>query len=104
MATLTDVGNVNSTILTILEQKGFQVWSDEPDSYWAEKDGWDFVAYSLAELLGLVSVYEFIDPKEYKEYWWKLDGTMTIKDLSKKERKYIPIYLKEKNEKNRNKL
>ena len=96
MATLTDSGNINNTILIILEKKGFQVWSDRANSYWAEKNGWDFAAYSLPELLGLINIYEFISPEEYKEYWWKLDGKMTIEDLPKKEDNYIPIYKKDK--------
>ena len=96
MATLADCGNINNTILTILEKKGFQVWSDRPNSYWAEKDGWDFTAQSLSELLGLINIYEFISPEEYKEYWWKLDETTTIDNLPKKEQHYVPIYAKDR--------
>jgi len=96
MATLVDSGNINNTVLTILEKKGFQIWSDRPNSYWAEKNGWDFNAQSLPELLGLIDIYEFINPKVYKEYWWKLDEKMTLENLPKQENSYIPIYKKRK--------
>jgi len=96
MATLVDSGNINNTVLRILEKKGFQIWNDRPNSYWAEKNGWDFNAKSLPELLGLIDIYEFINPKIYKEYWWKLDETITLENLPKKENSYTPIYKKRK--------
>lgn len=96
MATLTDSGNINETILMVLVEKGFQVWSDEPDSYWAEKNGWDFNSYSLQGLLGLVSVYEHINPLEYKEYWWKTNNKITMDNLPLVSKEYKPIYYKNK--------
>jgi len=96
MAILVDSGNINNTVLTILEKKGFQIWSDRPNSYWAEKNGWDFNAQSLPALLGLIDIYEFINPKVYKEYWWKLDEKITLENLPKQENSYMPIYKKRK--------
>ena len=93
MATITDVGNVNESILAILLEKGFQVWSDNHyDSYWAEKDGWDFNVDSLPSLLGLVSVYEYMTPREYEAYWWKNIKQVSMESIPLINKEYVPVY------------
>ncbi|MCF0264420.1 hypothetical protein ACNPQK_07505 [Acinetobacter guillouiae] len=55
---------------TILD-KGYQIWIDELGSFWAEKDGWDFVSDNPAGLLGLIAIYEAKKPEKFKERWWE---------------------------------
>ena len=66
--------NVKDAALVVLEEKGFRIWVDhqsEPNERWfAEKNGWDFMAHDPIELLGLVAIYELYSPAEYSEYWW----------------------------------
>jgi hypothetical protein len=65
--------NVLNTALVILQRKGFRVWSDEKEENWyAEKDGWDFMADDPIQLLGLVAIFEHQRPTEFSEYWWQL--------------------------------
>ena len=71
MPALSEHSNVYNTALVILRQKGFQLWQDEHEQYWAERDGWDFCAESPTSLLGLVAIFEHSAPKEPTEYWWR---------------------------------
>lgn len=70
MAALGDAGNVQNTALSILKDKGYQIWQDKDGEYGAEKDGWDFYAGSPVTLLGLIAIYEFKKPYQYKLDWW----------------------------------
>jgi hypothetical protein len=66
--------NVYNTALVVLQRKGFKLRYDKSHEWWfAEKDGWEFLADDPMELLGLVAIYEHHSPQEKKEYWWKID-------------------------------
>jgi hypothetical protein len=44
---------IHDTALSILAQKGYQLWYiDSTKTYWAERDGWDFASDSPVGLLG----------------------------------------------------
>ena len=82
MPSLSSYPNVENTCLVILQQKGFRLWTDAARNHWfAERDGWDFMADSPIELLGLVAVFEFHRPTEPREYWWRLDQPTLIDSL-----------------------
>ena len=59
--------------------------------YCAQKNGWDFMAYSPCGLLGLVNIYEFKKPAIYKEYWWRDNEKDLLDNLSRKKPKYISV-------------
>jgi hypothetical protein len=82
MAALAEHTNVFDTAFAILCQKGYQIWF-EPDSslYCAEKDGWDFASESPLGLLGAVGIFEFVQPEEWKEYWWKIPRAVPSRSL-----------------------
>ena len=95
MPSLSAYSNVVNTALVILHRKGFQTWYDaKTDHYWAEKDGWDFAASGAVELLGIVEIYENLNPIEFSEYWWKLDSPRLDGKLPRKPRKYRPVWKK----------
>ena len=72
MPTLSDYTNVYDVAIEIILEQGFQVWYDrEEQLFYCERDGWDFAAESPSALLGIVSVYSFIQPDTYCESWWK---------------------------------
>ena len=98
MPALSEYANVSNTVFNILEKKGYQIWyDDEVDMYCAQKNGWDFMAYSPCGLLGLVNIYEFKKPEIYKDYWWRDKEKDLLDNLSRKKPKYISvIYQKEK--------
>ena len=98
MPALSEYANVSNTVFNILEKKGYQIWyDDEVDMYCAQKNGWDFMAYSPCGLLGLVNIYEFKKPEIYKDYWWRDNEKDLLDNLSRKKPKYISvIYQKEK--------
>lgn len=76
MPTLSEYANVYESAIEVLRKKGFQVWHDRnADMYGAERDGWDFLADTPIGLLGLVAIYEAVQPESYAEYWWKAAGT-----------------------------
>ena len=65
MPTLSEYTNVYNSALQLLRKKGFQVWIDKPlQLFCAERDGWDFMAESPVGLLGLVAMYECLEPAE----------------------------------------
>ncbi|MEM9074257.1 MAG: hypothetical protein AAGE52_37535 [Myxococcota bacterium] len=71
---ISDSNRVYNTALVTLVEKGFQVWFDQQSGLFrAEKDGWDFAALEPTKLLGVVAIYEHVAPREYGEYWWRLD-------------------------------
>jgi hypothetical protein len=68
---LSEYTNVYGTALVILKKKGYQLWRDGTKMFWAEKDGWDFCSDSPCGLLGLIAIFETIQPDAYREYWWR---------------------------------
>lgn len=93
MPALSAYANTENTALIILKQKGYQYWYDEEmERYCCEKDGWDFTAEGATELLGVVAFFEHHQPKEYKEYWWKIDEPWLIQDVPKEPESYTPVW------------
>jgi hypothetical protein len=92
MPLLYDYTNVYSTALTILRNKGFQVWRDpEGQLFWAERDGWDFASPTPTGLLGLIAIFEYQSPMVYKEYWWRERESTDYRDLpTAPARQYTP--------------
>lgn len=94
MPALSYHGNVDDTAVALLRRRGFQVWCDEQrSSCFAERDGWDFIAFDPVQLLGLIAVFEATAPAEYREYWWR-DVTaagMTVALPHRPERAYQSV-------------
>ena len=66
--------NVYNTALVVLERKGWALRYDREHEWWfAQKDGWEFLADDPMQLLGLVGIFEHHAPKQKAEYWWKID-------------------------------
>lgn len=94
MLALPMYSNLINTVLNILARKGFRMWYDEAlKMYCAEKDGWDFMADSPSGLLGLVAIYEFKQPTQYENDWWK-DNDKDFYELSEKKPKYNSVIFK----------
>lgn len=93
MSALGEAGNVQNTALSILSQKGYQIWQDESGEYGAEKNGWDFYANSPIGLLGLIAIYEFKQPSQYIRDWWFQgnDPNITVFNLLDKPNPYISV-------------
>ena len=76
--------NVRNTCLRILRQRGYALCVEGEldadgcypvDAHWiAEKDGFHFCGDNPIELLGLVAIYDHVQPDEDKSYWWVVDG------------------------------
>ena len=76
--------NVYNTCLTILRSRGFALHVEGEmdsdgcypvDALWiAEKANFSFVAYNPIELLGLVAIFDHVQPVEPRSYWWVVDG------------------------------
>ena len=93
MPALGEYSNVYNTALLILQQKGFRTWYDEQTSlYGCERGGWDFLADSPTGLLGLVAIFEFKEPKEFREYWWREEGPDLYRALPKAAPDYTPVW------------
>jgi hypothetical protein len=61
--------NVYNTALVALERKVWSLHYDKSHDWWfAEKDGWEFLADNPMELLGLVAIFEHHAPKKKAEY------------------------------------
>lgn len=87
MASLAAHINVWETCLQQLQRKGYtlriDLGEDERSSCWyAERDGFDFVADNPIELLGLTAVYEDVKPEQCQPYWWSAltDKTIRVSD------------------------
>ena len=92
MPALSEYTNVYNTVILILQKKGYQTWYDEQaDLYCAEKDGWDFTADTPCGLLGVVGIYEFKQPEEYEEYWWREEGPDLYHQLPRQPRAYRSV-------------
>jgi hypothetical protein len=93
MPALSEHGNVHSTAIALLREKGFQVWVEEGgENYWAEKDGWDFMADSPISLLGLVAIFEVRAPQQFRDYWWRLEPNTPTGKLPNAPVPYVPIF------------
>jgi hypothetical protein len=93
MPSLGVYSNVLNTALIVLQRKGFRVWTNESESNWyAEKDGWDFLADDPIQLLGLVSIFEFQKPSQFKEYWWMIEEPYLIERVPKDPPEYLPVW------------
>lgn len=94
MPALSESSNMSNTVFNILDKKGYQMWYDKAlEMYCAEKNGWDFMADSPSGLLGLVAIYEFKQPTQYENDWWK-DNDKDFYELSEKKPKYNSIIFK----------
>lgn len=92
MPVLSDYADVYNTALNILDKKGFRIWYDKKiDVFCAEKDGWDFMADSPCDLLGLIAIYEYKKPTAYKEYWWRLDDKSLYREMPTEKPSYISV-------------
>ena len=84
MAALASAGNVYNACLHILRNKGFELWVQEDGvdsegaaiiTYFAKKGEYDFAAPNPIELMGLVGIYEYINPSDPpNHYWWSING------------------------------
>jgi len=80
---LTSHANVRNSCLHILHTRGYKLKAEAElmadgdwptDARWtAEKDGFFFTADNPMELLGLVAIYDFVQPSKDVPYWWRLD-------------------------------
>jgi hypothetical protein len=83
--------NVYNTCLRILRARGFELQVSgeaEPDgSYpveclWiARKDGFYFCGDNPIELLGLVGIFDHVQPKDDRPYWWVVEGADISSEL-----------------------
>ncbi|CAI2766744.1 hypothetical protein [Flavobacterium collinsii] len=92
MPALSEYSNVHNTVINIITNKGYKIWYNKKnETYYAEKNGWDFMAYSPCSLLGIISIFEHKKPQSYKEYWWKDEGALVEENLSKHSHSYISV-------------
>jgi hypothetical protein len=92
---LTEHANVHNTALVILQDKGYALWHDQArDRYYAAKDGWDFSASSPCALIGLVAIFEYEKPAEYREYWWRKDEPELFRKLPSSPPSYVSVIRK----------
>lgn len=83
--------NVHNTCLRILRSRGFSLevsGEPEPDgSYpvscnWiARKGDFYFCGDNPIELLGLVAIYDHVQPQEDRSYWWVVEGSDVWSEL-----------------------
>ena len=93
MPALSSYPNVENTALLVIRSKGFRVWTDDGQQHWfAERDGWDFMADTPTELLGLVAIFEFHRPQQYREYWWRIAEPFLLDSTPTQPPDYRPIY------------
>jgi hypothetical protein len=83
--------NLHNTAFVILQRKGYRVWADG-DMICAEKGGWDFMADDPVQLLGLISIYEALQPSDYREYWWKIDEPGLHGNIPEGPPDYVPVW------------
>ncbi len=85
MTQLSSYPNVFNTCLVILRRDGFDLAYDKTTDAWsAEKEGFSFRADNPIELLGLAAIYQKLQPKEQREYWWKIDKPNVLAELDPK--------------------
>ena len=95
MPALSYYSNVHNTALNILVDRGYQLWRDpETDAICAERDRWDFMADDPVQLLGIVSIFETLEPSECTEYWWRINEPWIADDLPTAPPNYNPIWRK----------
>lgn len=93
MPALGAAANVLNTALVVIQRKGFHVWSDKTENYWyAEKDGWDFMADDPIQLLGLIAIFEHQKPTEFREYWWQIQEPYLVESVPHQAPHYKPIW------------
>ena len=93
MPALSAHSNVENTALVLLVRRGYQYWYDSgAELYYVEKDGWDFCASGLVELLGVVAIFETLKPEEYREYWWQIREPWLRDDIPPEHRPYAPVW------------
>lgn len=82
MPLLTSHVNVWETCLQLMNRRGYRLEmsyadaadgaDDEDLSSWsATKNGFTFLAGDSIQLLGLVAVYEDVQPEDDRDYWWR---------------------------------
>lgn len=93
MAALSEHSNVNDIAMNIIIKKKFQVWYDEESMhFYAEKDGWDFCSGSMCGLLGLIAIFESLEPTEYRENWWRNDQLSDYRNAPRRPKQYHPVW------------
>ena len=79
---LSSCPNVFNTCLVLLRREGFNLAYDKANDMWsAEKEGFSFRADNPIKLLGLAAIYQKIQPKEQKEYWWQIHEPNILAEL-----------------------
>ena len=82
MPALSSYLNVYNSALVILRDKGFKVWTTQDEGTWyAERNGWDFMADDPIALLGLIAIFEYHNPQTHSEYWWKIDSPCLVDSI-----------------------
>jgi hypothetical protein len=95
---LTAYSNTENTALIILKRKGYQIWFEtDLESFCCEKDGWDFTAGGATELLGVVAFHEYHQPKEFKEYWWRIEEPKLLGNLPTEPEPFVPVSRRREN-------
>ena len=95
MPALSQYSNVHDTAVALLRQKGYQVWTSAAgDTWYAERDGWDFAAFDPVGLLGVVAIFEAVAPADYREYWWRDEAAAGAASSlpTQPTRPYVPVY------------
>ena len=92
MPALSYYTNVHNTALVILQKKGYRVWtSSDRNTYYAEKDGWDFIAEEPVQLLGLIAIHEDCRPEVFREYWWRQNEPWLLDSTPSEPPDYEPV-------------
>lgn len=85
MTQLSSYPNVFNTCLVLLRREGFNLAYDKANDVWkAERNEFQFKADNPIELLGLVSIYQKLQPKDQKEYWWQINEPNILDELDPK--------------------
>jgi hypothetical protein len=82
MSQLSSYPNVFNTCLVLLRRDGFKLSHERSSDMWvAERNGFSFRADNPIELLGLAAIYEKLQPKEDREYWWQISDPNIISEI-----------------------
>ena len=86
--------NVYNTCLRILRVRGFELHVEgeldadgcyPTDVVWiAKKAGFRFMTHNPIELIGLVAIYDHVQPTENRPYWWLVEGPDIWDELMEK--------------------